>query len=91
MTRTKYQKYGVGVCPVCHRGLLALTKDGLLRPHNEGVPWSKRKCPNRQAHLTPDATDGGYAPPNGAFDLPHAIDCVRKRYGLPPAAADPSR
>jgi hypothetical protein len=31
-------------------------------------------------------TDGGYAPPNGAFDLPHAIDCVRKRYGLPPAA-----
>ena len=30
-------------------------------------------------------SDGGYAPPNGAFDLPHAIDCVRKRYGLPPA------
>jgi len=36
-------------------------------------------------------SEGGDAPPNGAFDLPHAIDCVRKRYGLPPAAAKTNR
>lgn len=41
----------------------------------------KLEPPNTVLH-----TDGGYAPANGAFDLPHAIDCVRQRYGLPPAA-----
>jgi hypothetical protein len=81
------------ICPVCEKvvsGYVPRGGDGsALRPYRHGhcegrfelVTEIYSGAPNTGSH-----TDGGYAPANGAFDLPHAIDCVRKRYGLPPAA-----
>lgn len=61
MSDNRLLKYGVGYCPICQRGSLALTKDGKLRPHNV-MPWIRRKCANRDAHLTKRAADGARAP-----------------------------
>lgn len=69
MPDSRTLNYGVGFCPVCGRGNLALTRDGMLHPHNV-MPWIRRKCSNRQAHLTPREPDKGDSPVKAGLSLP---------------------